>query len=246
MLQAAHISLKTEGERQDDDMALQGSREVSPESQAATCVVRRRRRWREQSLVTKRCGEGLEATQTASVTACRFSEFIMSVLLCFTFSLTFLLSSRFRAPPPPSLPTPNPHPHCPVTDSCSPFILGVKNKEFYERCLVAALPLPVCWSVLMMQMLFRLMSRSYVSAEVYHPALPSCLMNKNPRVRVQTGAPLRSQDNDQYTDGASSNKRKAEKDSCRFVREKQADFCFFWAGIIKMNLNKQHDITFEQ
>lgn len=37
------------------------------------------------------------------------------------------------------------------------------------------------------------MSRSYVWAEVYHPAQPSCLMNKKLCVRVQTGALLRSQ-----------------------------------------------------
>lgn len=77
-----------------------------------------------------------------SVTACRFSEFIMNVLLFSSFSLTFLfcftpfisLLSSFGASLPPSL--------SPLSQTRVAYHPGSKNKELYERRLVAFPPTP--------------------------------------------------------------------------------------------------------
>lgn len=91
-----------------------------------------------------------------SLTACRFSEFIMNVLLFSSFSLTFLFSFTPFISPPSFLSSchlllslywallPPPLPSCfpPLSQTHVAYHPEGKNKELYERRLVAFLPTP--------------------------------------------------------------------------------------------------------
>lgn len=86
------------------------------------------------------------------LTACRFSEFIMNVLLFASFSITFLFSFTPFYLTPPLLPFfLSPPSYLPIPFlRCSPSLSQThvayhpesKNKDLYERCLVASLLSP--------------------------------------------------------------------------------------------------------